>query len=88
LIQWFCNEPKEINDVDRDHSRAPCTRWTGPLAAAQLGDAVLAAQAVEHYPDLILSGEMLDRRAANVLCHPLTERFLAGGFAQYRTSVS
>jgi hypothetical protein len=40
-------------------TRAHHARAGLALAAAQLGDAVLAAQAVEHYPDHILSGEML-----------------------------
>ena len=47
-----------------------------PLTAAQLGDAVLAAQAVEQDPDLDLSQVMLARGAANVLHHPFTGRFL------------
>jgi hypothetical protein len=37
-----------------------------PLAATQLGDAVLTAQPFQHHPDLILSGIMLARRTPYV----------------------
>jgi len=38
-----------------------------PLAATQLGDTVLAAQAFQHDPDLLLGPIMLARRPSDVL---------------------
>src|SRR3981081_2135639 len=39
----------------------------GPLAAAKLGDTVLAAQAFQHDADLVFSREMSSRRTTAVL---------------------
>src|SRR4051812_30258813 len=46
-----------------------------PLAATQLGNAVLAAQAFQHDPDLLLGRIMLARRPSDVLDN-LLSRFL------------
>src|SRR5690606_36507357 len=40
-----------------------------PFAPAQLGNAVLATQAVQHNPDLVLGGKMPPRRPADILDH-------------------
>src|SRR5207253_1005418 len=46
-----------------------------PLATAELGDTVLAAQSFQHDPDLVFSREVSPRRAADVLQH-LCGRFI------------
>lgn len=48
------------------------------LLAADLGDAVLAAEAIQHDPDLVFGGEMPPRRAPDVLRHLLARRRLPG----------
>ena len=42
-----------------------------PFLAAQLGNAVLAAQAFQHDPDLVFGREVPTRRTPDVLHHPL-----------------
>src|SRR5690606_29263498 len=58
--------------------------------AAQLGDAVLAAQTFQHDPDLVLSREVPACRTSNVLHHPLCgglrRRFFQGGFGLHLRS--
>ncbi len=51
----------------------------GPaFLAAEFGNAVLAAQAVQHDPDLVFRREMPPRRAPNILHHPFTGGRLRG----------
>src|SRR3546814_19206635 len=45
-----------------------------PFLAAQLGNAVLAAQAFQHDPDLVFGREVPTRRTPDVLHHPLRDR--------------
>ena len=57
------------------------------LLAADLGDAVLAAEAIQHDPDLVFGGEMPPRRAPDVLRHLLARRRLRGqGFGSHLRS--
>src|ERR1700744_1770009 len=56
------------------------------LLAAQLGDAVVPAQTVEHNPDLVLRREMTTRRTPDVLHHLLSSLFGAGGFGAHLRS--
>src|SRR3954454_21480 len=51
------------------------TRRTGKIAATQLGNAVLAAQAFQNDPDLLLGRIVLARRPSDVLDN-LLSRFL------------
>jgi hypothetical protein len=51
-----------------------------PLTAAQLGDAVLPAQAVQHDADIIFGGMVLARGAADVGHDPLSWGFSSQGF--------
>ena len=57
-----------------------------PLTAAQLGDAVLPAQAVQHDADLVLGGIMLARGAADVVHDPLGWGFMGQGFCSHLRS--
>ena len=58
--------------------------------AAQLGNAVIAAQAVEHDPDLVFSREMPPGLPPDVLHHPLSRglyrRFFQGGLGLHLRS--
>ena len=60
------------------------------FSAAQLGDAVLAAQAIEHDADLVFSREMPTGLAADVLYYLLSRglgpRFCIGGFGLHLRS--
>src|SRR5690606_2924903 len=61
-----------------------------PFLAAQLGNAVLAAQAFQHDPDLVFGREVPTRRTPDVLHHPLRgslgRRFFQGGFGLHLRS--
>src|ERR1700730_11453039 len=58
-----------------------------PLAAAELGDTVLAAQAFQYNADLIFRREVPPRRATDVL-HDLCRRFfLRHGFLSHLRSL-
>src|SRR3546814_2007265 len=56
------------------------------ILAAQLGDAVLAAQAFQHDPDFVLCREVPARRTPYVLHQPLSRglrrRFFQGGLGR------
>ena len=60
------------------------------LLAAQLGDAVIAAQAIEHDPDFLFGRKMPPRRSSDVLHHRfrrgLGPRFCIGGFGSHLRS--
>jgi hypothetical protein len=59
----------------------------GPsLTAAQRGDAVLPAQAVQHDADLLFGGIMLARSAADVVHDPLGWGFMGQGFCFHHRS--
>src|SRR5690606_35794265 len=61
-----------------------------PFLAAQLGNAVLAAQAFQHDPDLVFGREVPTRRTPDILHHPLRGslggRFFQGGFGLHLRS--
>src|SRR5690606_26883383 len=61
-----------------------------PFLAAQLGNAVLAAQAFQHDPDLVFGREVPTRRTPDILHYPLSRglrrRFLQGGFGLHLRS--
>src|SRR3546814_14200104 len=57
--------------------------------AAQLGDAVLAAQPIENDADLVFSREVATGLTPNILHHPLSRglcrRFFQGGLGLHRS---
>src|SRR4029450_8135249 len=61
-------------------------RRRDPLAAAELGDAILAAQALQHDADLLFSRKMPARRAPDVFDDLLCRRFLRPGFLSHLRS--
>src|SRR5262249_47147920 len=58
-----------------------------PLAAAQLGDAVLAAQAFQYNADLVFRREVSPRRATDLLHHFCRRFFLQHGFLSHLRSL-
>ena len=53
--------------------------WDNALhLAAKLSNAVLAAKAVQHDPDLVFRREMAPRRAPDILRYPFSGRRLMG----------
>src|SRR5262245_51498776 len=57
-----------------------------PLAAAELGDAVLAAQAFQYDADLVFRREVSPRRATDLLHHFCRRFFLRHGFLSHLRS--
>src|SRR5271169_531647 len=57
------------------------------LTPTQLGNAVVAAQTVQHDPDLVFSREVPPRRSADVIHHPLSRCFQAKGFWSHLRSL-
>src|SRR5262249_14697240 len=58
-----------------------------PLAAAELGDAVLAAQAFQYNADLVFRREVSPRRATDLLHHFGRRFFLRHGFLSHLRSL-
>jgi hypothetical protein len=55
-----------------------------PLAAAKLGDTVLAAKPLKHDADLVLSRKMPPRRPADILHNPCRRISNRNGFLSHR----
>src|SRR3954454_4234305 len=62
-------------------------RRRDPLAAAELGDALLAAQALQHDADLLFSRKMPARRTPDVFDDLLCRRFYRLGFLSHLRSL-